>query len=229
MISIENLSKVYETKSAKVPVFAALDLEVASGEFLTLTGRSGGGKTTLLSIMGGLSRPTSGKVLIDGIDLWALAEPELALMRNRKFGFVFQFASLIPTLKVIDNVLLPISFAQRRPTLEDREKARHLLEVVGIPEKDGAFPHQLSGGQQRRVAIARALINDPAILFADEPTGDLDEETERAIMELLRDINAQGTTIVLVTHALDYALIGSRALTLRNGSLVPFEGEGHTA
>lgn len=229
MIQLDMVSKVYQTKNEPVPVFDSLNLEVAAGEFLTVTGRSGGGKTTLLCIMGGLCRPTTGRILIEGIDLWTLSELELAMMRNQKFGFVFQFSSLIPTLKVIDNVLLPISFSQRRPTVADQEKGLRLLEMVGIPEKAGAFPGQLSGGQQRRVAIARSLINDPAVLYADEPTGDLDEETERSIMELFRQINAQGTTIVMVTHALEYAWIGSRALSLKNGRLGPLEEEGRKA
>ncbi len=229
MITVENLSKIYHSGGQTIKVLESINLEVPDGEFLTLTGRSGGGKTTLLSLMGGLTRPTAGKVFIDGVELWGLPESELAKVRNQKFGFVFQFASLIPTLKVLDNVMLPISFSGRRPTMEDQVRAQALLETVGISEKARSFPGQLSGGQQRRVAIARALINNPNVLFADEPTGDLDEETERSIMQLFKEINESGTTIVMVTHAMCFAHIGSKALTMREGALIGYEGDGGMA
>ncbi|WP_425804323.1 ABC transporter ATP-binding protein [Desulfitobacterium sp. Sab5] len=226
MITVENLSKIYQDKNQTVKAFENINLEVAQGDFLIFTGRSGSGKTTLISVMGGLTRPTTGKVLMDGIDLWTLSEPELARVRNEKFGFIFQFASLIPTLRVIDNLLLPLSFGGKRPTLEDQNRARQLLETVEISDKEQSFPSQLSGGQQRRVAIARSLINKPDVLFIDEPTGDLDEKTEQAIMQLFKKINEQGTTIVMVTHALDYAHIGNKVMTMRNGVLTPYEKGG---
>ena len=229
MITVENLSKIYQSKNQTVRVLEGVQLEVAEGEFVILTGRSGGGKTTLLSLMGGLTKPTTGKIHMDGVDIWGLSEAKLALVRNQKFGFVFQFGSLIPSLKVLDNVLLPISFSGRRPTLTDQELAYKLLGTVGIPEKAQAFPGQLSGGQQRRVAIARALINNPQVLFADEPTGDLDEETERSIMELFQSIHQQGTTIIMVTHALDFAHIGTRVLTMKDGALSQYTGGGRSA
>lgn len=229
MITVENLSKIYQSKNQTVRVLEGVQLEVAEGEFVILTGRSGGGKTTLLSLMGGLTKPTTGKIHMDGVDIWGLSEAKLALVRNQKFGFVFQFGSLIPSLKVLDNVLLPISFSGRRPTLTDQELAYKLLGTVGIPEKAQAFPGQLSGGQQRRVAIARALINNPQVLFADEPTGDLDEETERSIMELFQSIHQQGTTIIMVTHALDFAHIGTRVLTMKDGVLSLYTSGGRSA
>jgi ABC-type lipoprotein export system ATPase subunit len=218
MIRMETLSKRYKS----VDVLNRIDWSIDDGAFVIVTGRSGGGKTTLLSILGGLTRPDEGKVFIDGIDIWQLSEPELAALRNRKLGFVFQFPSLIPTLTVLDNVLLPTAFGDRNPNVEDREHACSLLEMVGITGKDGYYPSQLSGGQQRRVAIARAMINRPSVILADEPTGDLDEKTEAEIMNLFRDINRQGAIVVMVTHALVYAGFG-KTYILKNNRLVPYE------
>jgi ABC-type lipoprotein export system ATPase subunit len=220
MIRLENLGKRYQG----LTVLDRINWRIEDAAFVLVTGRSGGGKTTLLSIMGGLTRPDEGRVLIDDVDIWRLSEPDLAALRNRKLGFVFQFPSLIPTLRVLDNVLLPIAFSGRAPTREDRESALSLLEMVGITGKEDAYPSQLSGGQQRRVAIARTMINRPSIILADEPTGDLDETTEAEIMDLFRRINRQGVLIVMVTHALDYASRGTPYL-LKNHQLFPYEGE----
>jgi ABC-type lipoprotein export system ATPase subunit len=219
MIQMEALSKQYKS----VRVLNNINLTIKDGAFVLITGRSGGGKTTLLSIMGGLTRPDEGRVVIDDRDVWRLSEPEQAALRSRKLGFVFQFPSLIPTLHVEDNVLLPIVFGDRSPNAEDREYARSLLEMVGLAGKEDAYPSQLSGGQQRRAAIARALINRPAVVLADEPTGDLDEKTEAEIMGLFRRINSQGVTLVLVTHALDYVALGE-AYVLKDSQLFPYEG-----
>ncbi|MDR1241198.1 MAG: ABC transporter ATP-binding protein [Deltaproteobacteria bacterium] len=218
MIRVETLSKQYKG----VDVLNRINWRVEDGAFVIVTGRSGGGKTTLLSIVGGLTRPGEGKVFIDDADIWQLPEPELATLRNRKLGFVFQFPSLIPTLHVLDNVLLPIAFSGRNPNVEDREFAGSLLEMVGVTGKDDYSPSQLSGGQQRRVAIARAMINRPSIMLADEPTGDLDEKTEEEIMRLFQRINGQGTTVIMVTHALGYVKSGL-AYTLKNSRLMPYE------
>jgi ABC-type lipoprotein export system ATPase subunit len=218
MIRLENLGKRY----AGIGVLDQINWLIEDSAFAIVTGRSGGGKTTLLSIVGGLTRPDEGKVFIDDIDIWRLSEPDLAALRNRRIGFVFQFPSLLPTLRVLDNVLLPIAFGGRSPNREDRESARSLLEMVGITDKEDAYPSQLSGGQQRRVAIARAMINRPSIILADEPTGDLDETTEAEIMNLFQGINRQGVMIVMVTHALDYAAFGT-AYILRNGRLLPYK------
>jgi ABC-type lipoprotein export system ATPase subunit len=216
---MENLSKGYKGEE----VLRQISWSIDDGAFVILTGRSGGGKTTLLSIAGGLTRPDAGSVFIDDVNIWQLSEPELAGLRSRKLGFVFQFPSLIPTLSVLDNVLLPIAFSDRSPNLEDRDFAVSLLEMVGITGKDAYYPSQLSGGQQRRVAIARAMINRPAIILADEPTGDLDEKTEAEIMELFQRINRQGVIIVMVTHSLDYISFG-KTYTLKNGQLFPYAG-----
>jgi ABC-type lipoprotein export system ATPase subunit len=218
MLRVENLRKRYKGEL----VLNGIDWAVGDGDFEILTGRSGGGKTTLLSIMGGLTRPDEGRVFIDDIDIWALPESELAAVRNRKLGFVFQFQSLIPTLTVLDNVLLPIAFANRPPTKADRQQALSLLDMAGITDKEKHYPAQLSGGQQRRVALARAMINRPAIILTDEPTGDLDEKTEAEVMRLFRTFNRQGTTIVMVTHALSYVSFG-RTWTLKQGRLLPYE------
>ncbi|MDR1489898.1 MAG: ABC transporter ATP-binding protein [Desulfovibrio sp.] len=214
MIRLENIGKRYQD----LTVLDRINWRIEDGAFVLVTGRSGGGKTTLLSIVGGLTRPDEGRVFIDDVDIWRLSEPDLAALRNRKLGFVFQFPSLIPTLRVLDNVLLPIAFSGRTPTREDREYALSLLEMVGVTDKESAYPSQLSGGQQRRVAIARTMINRPSVILADEPTGDLDETTEAEIMSLFQRFNRQGVLIVMVTHALDYASFGTPYL-LKNRQL----------
>ena len=219
MIRVENISKRYKGDL----VLECINWEIEDDAFVILTGRSGGGKTTLLSIMGGLAKPDEGRVLIDGDDIWQLPEPELAVLRNRKLGFVFQFPSLIPTLSMLDNVLLPIAFSGVPPALQDRDRVRTLLEMVGLQDKEHLYPSQLSGGQQRRVAIARALVNSPSIILTDEPTGDLDERTEDEIMRLFKEISDQGTTVVMVTHALNYVKLSGATYTLKHGRLLPYE------
>jgi len=218
MLQVEALSKRYKGMT----VLDGIDWHIGHGEFVILTGRSGGGKTTLLSAMGGLTRPDEGRVLINDVDIWKLAEPDLAFVRNSKLGFVFQFSSLLPALNVLDNILLPIAFSGRSPNRKDRDYAVSLLEMVDVNGKEDQYPSQLSGGQQRRAAIARAMIMRPAILLADEPTGDLDEKTEAEIMHVFQRINQQGTTLVMVTHTLDYIGFG-RAYTLKGGRLSPYE------
>lgn len=217
MIQVEALDKSYKG----AVVLRGIDWSIEDGAFAILTGRSGGGKTTLLSVIGGLTSPDSGRVRIDNIEVWRLPEAELAALRNRKIGFVFQFPSLLPTLHSLDNVLLPIAFSGRSPNSSDRQYAAELLGMVGLTGKEGHYPSQLSGGQQRRVAIARALINRPSIILTDEPTGDLDEKTEAEIMRLFQQIHSQGVSIVMVTHALNYASLG-QAYTLKEGRLLPY-------
>lgn len=171
---------------------------VNKGEFAVILGHSGSGKTTLLSLIGGLTVPDSGEVLINGVDNWRQSDEELSDMRNSTIGFVFQFASLIPTLTTLENVLLPLSFGKN--PRGDHSRALEILELVGLKDKVNSFPSQLSGGQQRRIAIARAFVNQPDIILADEPTGDLDEHTELEILEIFREFNKQGMTFVVVTH-----------------------------
>jgi ABC-type lipoprotein export system ATPase subunit len=220
MISVQNVSKIYTTKALTVPAVHNVSLEVEPGEFVVITGRSGSGKTTLLSLVAGLTRPTSGQVLLDGVAVWSLPDKEQSLLRNEKIGFVFQFPSLLPTLTALENVMLPAMFGGKQNG-GAQERARHLLEQVGLADKLRSFPRQLSGGQQQRVVIARALMNEPELLLADEPTSDLDEMTEREIMSLFRDIHQQtGVTVLLVTHSAELGQYGTRSIQMAGGQIV---------
>jgi lipoprotein-releasing system ATP-binding protein len=223
MISIQNVSKTYVvSKELKVPAVHNVSLEVGQGEFVVITGRSGSGKTTLLNLVAGLTRPTSGKVLLDGIEVWSLPDKEQSLLRNQRVGFVFQFASLLPTLTSLENVMLPPMFGESQDKEYVKERATYLLEQVGLSDKLQSFPRQLSGGQQQRVVIARALMNEPELLLADEPTSDLDEMTEHEIMDLFRNIHAEtGVTVLLVTHSAELGRYGTRSIQMAGGEIVP--------
>lgn len=218
LIGCRNLSKRYAADGATVAAVEQVNLSVGRGDFVVILGHSGSGKTTLLSLIGGLTTPDNGEVVIDGIENWQQGDNALSAMRNRKIGFIFQFASLIPSLTVLENVLLPLAFGE---TGGDRQQAMEMLTLVGLADKANAFPAQLSGGQQRRVAIARAFINNPEVILADEPTGDLDEETEQEILALFRRYNGQGTTFLVVTHNNDLAAsqVNPRVFTMRQGVL----------
>jgi ABC-type lipoprotein export system ATPase subunit len=221
MIALKNVAKTFLTKEG-APVAAVKDvsLAVGQGEFVILTGRSGSGKTTLLNLAAGLTRPTAGEVRLGDVDLWSLSDYQQATLRNRTIGFIFQFPSLLPSLNVIENVLLPLSFGSNG-TGEGVERARQLLATVGLADKVGAYPRQLSAGQQQRVVIARALINQPQVLLADEPTSNLDEQTEREIMEMLRKIYAStAVTILMVTHTSQLIPYGTRAIEMAGGMLL---------
>ncbi|HHN64260.1 MAG TPA: ABC transporter ATP-binding protein, partial [Nitrospirae bacterium] len=176
MIEVKDLTKTYKVGSDVIKAVDHVNLVVQDGEFISILGHSGSGKTTLLSLIGGLTKPDSGTVRIDGTDIWAISDNELSELRNRKINFIYQFASLIPTLNIIENVLVPTAFRPKDERVNYFDHAMELLEMVGIRDKAYSYPAQLSGGQQRRAAIARAFINNPEILLADEPTGDLDEE-----------------------------------------------------
>lgn len=219
LIECRNLKKTYVADGKPVTAVNNVNLSVARGDFLVILGHSGSGKTTLLSLIGGLTMADEGDVSIDGIENWQQSDSNLANMRNRKIGFIFQFASLIPTLTALENILLPLSFS--KDTCGNREEALAILARVGLSDKANAFPSQLSGGQQRRVAIARAFINKPDIILADEPTGDLDELTERDILNLFLEYNAAGITFLIVTHNAALAQIHekSRVVTMRQGVL----------
>lgn len=218
MIELVGVSKQYRSGGRTVMAVDDASLKIESGEFVAVVGHSGSGKTTLVSLMGGLTRPSAGVVKVDTRDIWEMTNRELALLRSEKIGFCFQFASLISTITCLDNVRLPASFTGGGRG--DPANARRLLELVGVSEKALSFPSELSGGQQRRVAIARALINEPGIILADEPTGDLDEETEGEVMDLLEEINIGGVTIVMVTHSRRLAGRAARVLKMANGSIV---------
>jgi putative ABC transport system ATP-binding protein/lipoprotein-releasing system ATP-binding protein len=186
---------------------------------VSIVGHSGSGKTTLLSLIGGLTRPDKGEVEIDGVNLWSMNDNQLSRFRNHKISFIYQFASLIPTLTVYENIILPTAFGNLSD--DTTERAQALLERVGLAKQSRYYPAQLSGGQQRRVAIARAFINRPAVLLADEPTGDLDEETENEIMALFGDLNRQeNITFVIVTHSSEIAARAARTMQMKDGRLV---------
>lgn len=202
IIKCNNLVKTYQQDGQDLRAVDNASFSVDKGDFVAILGHSGSGKTTLLSLIGGLARPEEGNVIINGVDCWQQSETQLATMRNKTIGFIFQFGSLIPTLTAIENILLPLSFANSTTNPADNiPLARELLEQVGLADKENAFPAHLSGGQQRRVAIARAFINRPSIILADEPTGDLDEDTENEILEIFRHYNTEKKmTFLVVTH-----------------------------
>lgn len=222
MIELKDVTKTYElAKGNTVIAVRDINLEISQGEFVIIVGRSGSGKTTLLNLAAGLTRPTSGKVYQDGVDLWALNDKQQSGLRNRKFGFVFQFPSLLPTLTVYENVILPTMFGASRPSPEMSERAKAMLDQVGLSEKVGVYPRQLSAGQQQRVVIARSLINQPGLLLADEPTSNLDEKTEMDIMDLFRELHSSlGLTIVLVTHTRQLISSGMRSVEMADGRIV---------
>jgi len=219
LISCQDLCKQYVADNKPVLAADNINLDIAENDFLTILGHSGSGKTTLLSLIGGLTSADNGKILIDGEDVWSGSDGSISKIRNETIGFIFQFASLIPTLTIHENLLLPLSFGGGRTG--SSERADSLLEEVGIAEKRNSFPAELSGGQQRRVAIARAFINNPKIVLADEPTGDLDEATENEIMDFFYRRHGQGTTFVIVTHnsQLAHGHKALRVLHMKNGCL----------
>lgn len=222
MIELKDVSKEYaQKKQASVMAVRNVSLEVAQGEFVVVTGRSGSGKTTLLNLMAGLAKPSQGKVVVNTVDLWRGSDTDRARLRNQKMGFVFQFPSLLQSLTVLENIVLPLGFFGGAANRADLDKAKNLLEMVGLSDKLNALPRQLSAGQQQRVVIARALINSPATLLADEPTSNLDEQTEAEIISLLLDIHRQnGLTLVLVTHDGSLVKRGTRSLVMSSGQVV---------
>lgn len=217
IIECQDLCKTYMADGKEVRAADHINVKINQGDFVTILGHSGSGKTTLLSLIGGLTNPDSGKVLLNGKDCWEGDDKQVSEVRNSTIGFVFQFASLIPTLTALENLLLPLSFSVSKK--EGRKRAEELLDAVGLGDKKNSFPAQLSGGQQRRIAIARAFINEPDIILADEPTGDLDEETEGEILEFFKSFHQKGTTFVVVTHNSDLANSqeNARILKMRNG------------
>jgi ABC-type lipoprotein export system ATPase subunit len=220
MLSCGNVGKTYATERGAIDAVRAIDLDVPRGQFAAIVGRSGSGKSSLLAMIGGLSRPTRGAVLVDDTDIWALPDDRLAQFRNREIGFVFQFASLLPTLRVIDNVALPALLARRRAT-ETYLAAADLLGELGLADYIDAYPTEISAGEQRRAVIARALINAPSLLLADEPTSDLDEPTEIEIMDRFRELNRnRGVTLIMVTHNLRLAEQADRVVHIADGRLV---------
>ncbi len=220
MIVIEKVSKRYPGEGGGFIALQELDLQIGAGEFVAVVGKSGSGKSTLLNLVAGIDRPTGGEIRVAGTPLGALDEGRLAAWRGRTLGVVFQFFQLLPTLTVLENVMLPMDLCATRPLREARARALELLARVGIADQAGKLPSGLSGGQQQRAAIARALANDPPVLVADEPTGNLDSRTAAAVLELLADTARQGRTVLMVTHERDVAGLVDRVVTLSDGRLV---------
>ncbi|MGH3821234.1 MAG: ABC transporter ATP-binding protein [Pseudonocardiaceae bacterium] len=225
-IQISDLVKAYPLAAGELIAVDHLSLDIANGEFVAVVGRSGSGKTTLLNLLAGIDRPTSGTVRVADADLGSLSESGLATWRGRNVGLVFQFFQLLPTLTAIENVMLPMDFAKKIPDGRRRDRAQDLLDRVGIGDQADKLPATLSGGQQQRAAIARALANDPPLLLADEPTGNLDSATADAILTVFADLNAEGRTIVVVTHETSIRSIVGREVTLMDGRIVTDERTG---
>ena len=223
-IKADSLSKRYESGEVPVDALRGVSLEVQEGEFLAIIGESGSGKSTLLSLMGGLDTPTGGSLTVDGIDVYALRGEKLADFRSEYLGFVFQSFQLIPYLTSMENTMLPLAIKSMK-TREKRAAAEHALKRVGLGDKLDRLPNQLSGGEQERVALARAIVNDPPVILADEPTGNLDSKNGERVMEMLGDLNREGITIVLVTPNIGYTKWASRVIKLQDGRIVSFTGE----
>ena len=215
-IRVLDLHKYYDLGETRVHALRGITMDISSGEFVAIMGASGSGKSTFMNILGCLDRSSSGRYFLDGIDVSSLAKDELAAIRNRKIGFIFQGFNLLPRTTALENVELPTLYAQVSKT-EGANRAREALDLVGLGDRSTHFPSQLSGGQQQPVAIARALVNKPSILLADEPTGNLDSRTSVEIMEILERLNDRGLTIVLVTHEHDISQFARRTIQFRDG------------
>jgi putative ABC transport system ATP-binding protein len=221
VIKLDAIHKVYHTGEVDVHAVRGVTMEIFPGEFVALMGASGSGKSTLMNMIGALDRPSSGNYLLDGIDVSTLDRDALADVRNEKIGFVFQGFNLLSRTSALENVEMPMLYKRQRIQAHAQlERAMHALELVGLGERADHHPNQLSGGQQQRVAIARALVNQPSLLLADEPTGNLDSQTSIEIMGVFQKLNDQGITIVMVTHELDIARYTRRNVILRDGNIV---------
>ncbi|MEM9448995.1 MAG: ABC transporter ATP-binding protein [Cyanobacteria bacterium P01_E01_bin.6] len=219
LIDLINISKVYGSNETEVRAISNVNLSISSGEFCSIMGSSGSGKSTVMSIIGGLDRPSNGKYLLDGIDIRTYSDIDLARIRNCKIGFVFQRFYLLPQLTALENVALPMIYAGV-PQNERTERSENALSRVKLQDRMENKPHQLSGGQQQRVAIARAIINNPLLLLADEPTGSLDSKTSLEVVKIFQELNCEGITIVLVTHELDLGKISKRIIWFRDGCVI---------
>ena len=224
VIRVADLVKIYRMGDVQVRALDGVSLSVATGEFVAVMGSSGSGKSTFMNIVGCLDRPTSGKYFLDGEDVSELSRDERAEIRNAKIGFVFQSFNLLSRTSALENVELPLLYARDTHAADNRaEKARRCLAMVGLAGREGHYPNQLSGGQQQRVAIARSMINDPAIILADEPTGNLDSKTSEDVIAVVQALNEQGKTIVLITHEPDIARYAKRIVTFKDGRVLSDE------
>jgi len=220
LIELSNIHKIYKTAAGEFPALKGINLTVNEGEFVAVIGKSGSGKTTLINMITGIDHPTEGDISVDGTHLNNLKEGQLAQWRGKSVGVIFQFFQLLPTLTAIENVMLPMDFVNMYNKRERPERALHLLEQVGLADQAYKIPSTLSGGQQQRVAIARALANDPPLLMADEPTGNLDSKTANTIFNLFENLVDQGKTIVMVTHDNDLASRVNRDITMADGVVI---------
>ena len=225
VIELSGIKKIYQVGGQEVAALAGIDLNFAKGEFAALMGPSGSGKSTLMNILGCLDRPTVGSYKLDGQEVATLSDDELAVTRNRRIGFVFQNFNLLSRISAADNVALPLVYAGVGRK-EREEKAKKILDAVGLGDRAEHQPNELSGGQRQRVAIARALVNDPHIIMADEPTGNLDTKSTKEIMEIFEGLHKEGRTIILVTHEPDIAACASRQLLVRDGLITRDAGKG---
>jgi len=225
LIELRGVVKKYQSTANTVTALNGVDLRVNAGEFVVVLGKSGAGKSTLVNMITGIDRPTDGEIRVAGASLHALGEDARAAWRGRTVGVVLQFFQLLPSLTVLQNVMLPMDLADRYPIPQQRERAMHLLEQMGIAEHAHKLPSAVSGGQQQRIAIARALANDPPLLLADEPTGNLDSNTAQSVFGVFQDLVRQGETIVMVTHDQDLAQQAQRTILLTDGEIV--EKRGH--
>jgi len=222
ILETSNLKKIYGSGESTVHALDGIDLKVEKGEFVAIVGTSGSGKSTLLHMLGGLDRPTSGKVVVDGKDIFSLKDEELTIFRRRKIGFVFQNYNLVPVLNVYENIILPIQLDGNEP---DQSYVRQIIETLGLISKLKNLPNNLSGGQQQRVAIARALATKPAIILADEPTGNLDSKTSQDVLSLLKVTSQKfAQTIVMITHNEEIAQMANRIIRIEDGRIVVRQG-----
>ena len=224
-IRLHGIRKLYRIGGETLAALDGIDLEIRRGEFAALMGPSGSGKSTLMNILGCLDRPSAGSYLLDGAEVAGLSDDALAATRNKKIGFVFQNFNLLPRISALDNVALPLVYAGVGRH-ERTERAQEMLAAVGLSDRGAHLPNELSGGQRQRVAIARALVNDPHIIMADEPTGNLDTKSTQEIMEIFERMHEKGHTIILVTHEPEIAVRASRQLLVRDGRIMRDEGKG---
>ena len=220
LIVLQGVEKSYRMGKLEYRALRGVDLEIGAGELLAIVGPSGSGKTTILNLVTGIDRPTAGSVTVDDLRIDTMSEERLAVWRGEHVGVVFQFFQLLPTLTALENAVLPLDFARRGSRRERYERAQHNLELVGLGDKGGHLPAELSGGEQQRVAIARALASDPKLVVGDEPTGNLDTVTAGEMFELLERLNGEGKTILYVTHDLELARRAHRVVTIRDGLVV---------
>jgi putative ABC transport system ATP-binding protein len=220
VIKLENVKKVYTIGEKGFWALKGLDLQIEKGEFIAIVGKSGSGKSTMLNLLGGIDSPTEGQIIVNGKEINGLRENQLSRFRRENIGFVFQFFQLMPTLTVLENIIMPMDFSKRIPAYKREERAKSLLSKVGMEAHAGKFPSALSGGEQQRVAIARALANDPNIIFADEPTGNLDSNTSEDIFNLLKALTADGKNVIMVTHNNELAERCGRTIKISDGRII---------